>query len=155
MPFLELTMPLNHEYMADEILPTATPFVLAPPGHPDKGISLGTETGTCLTLPSQFTEFRKTTRLHEVALEKLTLREAVVVSVPRKREMRSPLTISTGPWLRWIFAPVTRPSLGQGGVTKIGISALALHTCWARRTFPLKGQPTWQGECRTRRATCC
>ena len=32
MPFLELTMPLNHEYMADEILPTATPFVLAPPG---------------------------------------------------------------------------------------------------------------------------
>ena len=84
MRFLELTMPLDHEYMADEIFPTATPFVLAPMGHPDKGMSLGTETGTCLTLPSQFTEFRKTARLHEVAPEKLTLREAVVVNLPKE-----------------------------------------------------------------------
>ena len=84
MRFLELTMPLNHEYMADEIFPTATPFVLAPPGRPDKGISLGTEAGTCLTLPSQFTEFRKTARLHEVAPEKLALREAVVVNIPKE-----------------------------------------------------------------------
>ena len=84
MRFLELTMPLNHEHMADEIFPTATPFILAPMERPDKGISFGTETGTCLTLPSQFAEFRKTARLHEVALEKLTLREAVVVNLPKE-----------------------------------------------------------------------
>ena len=56
MQLLELTMPLNHEYMADEVFPTATPFIVAPGGHPLKGFSLGTEAGTCLTLPSQFTE---------------------------------------------------------------------------------------------------
>ena len=84
MRFLELTMPLDHEYMADEIFPTATPFILSPEGRPDKGITLGTETGTCLTLPSQFAEYRKTARLHEVALEKLALREAVVVNLPKE-----------------------------------------------------------------------
>ena len=82
MRFLELTMPLDHEYMPDEIFPTATPFILAPSGHTDKGLSLGTETGTCLTLPSQFTGSRKTARLHELAPEKLTLRETLVVDLP-------------------------------------------------------------------------
>lgn len=81
---LELTMPLDHEYMPDEILPTATPFVLAPAGDPNKGITVGTETGTCLTLPSQFLAFRKTTRLHEVPPEKLVLRETVVVNIPKE-----------------------------------------------------------------------
>jgi len=84
MRFLELSMPLDHEYMPEEIFPTATPFILAPMELPDKGISLGTETGTCLTLPSQFAEYRKTARLHEVALEKLALREAVVVNLPKE-----------------------------------------------------------------------
>ena len=84
MRFLELTIPLDHEYMADEIFPNATPFILAPRQHPDKGILLGTEAGTCLTLPSQFADFRKTTRLHEVAPEKLNLRETVVVNVPKE-----------------------------------------------------------------------
>lgn len=84
--FLELTMPLNHEYMPDEILPTATPFILAPTGDPNKGITLATETGTCLTLPSQFVQFRKTTRLHEVAPEKLVLRETVVVNIPKEED---------------------------------------------------------------------
>jgi kynurenine formamidase len=82
--FLELTMPLNHEYMPDEILPTATPFILAPTGDPNKGITLGTETGTCLTLPSQFVEFRKTPRLHEIPPEKLVLRETVVINIPKE-----------------------------------------------------------------------
>jgi kynurenine formamidase len=87
MRFLELSMPLDYERMPDEIFPTATPFILAPTilgpaRRPDKGITLGTETGTCLTLPSQFTEYRKTTRLHEVAIEKLVLRETVVVDLP-------------------------------------------------------------------------
>jgi kynurenine formamidase len=81
---LELTMPLDHEYMPDEILPTATPFILAPAGDPNKGITVGTETGTCLTLPSQFLAFRKTTRLHEVPPEKLVLRETVVVNIPKE-----------------------------------------------------------------------
>lgn len=81
---LELTMPLDYEYMPDEILPTATPFLLAPAGDPNKGITLGTETGTCLTLPSQFVEFRKAVRLHEVPPEKLVLRETVVVDIPKE-----------------------------------------------------------------------
>ena len=84
MQYVELTMPLDHEYMPDEIFPTTTPFVLAPTGHPEKGISLGTETGTCLTLPSQFAESRKTARLHEVAPEKLVFRETVVVNLPKE-----------------------------------------------------------------------
>ncbi len=83
MRLLELTMPLNHEHMADEVLPTATPFIVAPGGHPLKGFSLGIEAGTCLTLPSQFAETRKTARLNEVELEKLTMRETAVLDLPR------------------------------------------------------------------------
>jgi kynurenine formamidase len=78
----ELTLPLDHEYMPDEVFPTATPFVLPPRDHPDKGFLLGTETGTCLTLPAQFEEQRRTTRLHEVPPEKLMLRETAVLDVP-------------------------------------------------------------------------
>lgn len=84
--FVELTMPLNHEYMPDEILPTDTKFILAPTGDPNKGITVGTETGTCLTLPSQFAEFRKTPRLHEIAAEKLVLRETVIVNIPKEED---------------------------------------------------------------------
>ena len=83
MRLLELTMPLNHEHMADEVFPTATPFIVAPGGHPLKGFSLGTEAGTCLTLPSQFAETRKTARLHEIELEKLTLRETAILDLPK------------------------------------------------------------------------
>jgi kynurenine formamidase len=78
----ELTLPLDHEYMPDEMFPTATPFVLPPRDHPDKGFLLGTETGTCLTLPAQFEALRRSTRVHEVPLEKLMLRETVVLDVP-------------------------------------------------------------------------
>src|SRR2546423_638991 len=80
--FHELTLPLDHEYMPDEVFPTATSFVIAPRDHPDKGFLLGTETGTCLTLPAQFEALRQSTRLHEVPLEKLTLRETAVVDLP-------------------------------------------------------------------------
>ncbi len=83
MQLIELTMPLNHEHMADEVFPTATPFIVAPGGHPLKGFSLGIEAGTCLTLPSQFAETRKTPRLHEVELERLTLRETAVLDLPK------------------------------------------------------------------------
>ena len=83
MQLLELTMPLNHEHMADEVFPTATPFIVAPGGHPLKGFSLGTEAGTCLTLPSQFAQTRKTAHLHDVELERLTLRETAVLDLPK------------------------------------------------------------------------
>jgi kynurenine formamidase len=85
-PFVELTMPLNHEYMPDEILPTDTKFILAPTGDPNKGITVGTETGTCLTLPSQFADFRKTPRLHEIPPEKLVLRPTVVCNLPKEED---------------------------------------------------------------------
>jgi kynurenine formamidase len=78
----ELTLPLDHEYMPDELFPTATPFMLPPREHPDKGIVLGTESGTCLTLPAQFEAQRSSTRLHEVPAEKLTLRQTAVLDVP-------------------------------------------------------------------------
>lgn len=74
-------MALDHEGMPDEVLPSAASFVLAPRDHPDKGFLLGTETGTCLTLPSQFVEHRRTMRLHEVPPDKLVLRETAVVDV--------------------------------------------------------------------------
>ncbi len=77
MQLFELTMMLDHEWMPDEALATATRFVLAPRGDPEKGITLGTESGTALLLPAQFAAFRRTRRLHEVAPPELVLREAV------------------------------------------------------------------------------
>jgi kynurenine formamidase len=84
--FHELTLPLDYEYMPDEVFPTATPFVLAPREHPDKGLLLGTETGTCLTLPAQFEERRQSSRLHDIPPEKLVLRETVVLTIPAEAE---------------------------------------------------------------------
>ena len=46
MRLLELTMPLDHQWMPDEIFPTATRVMLAPRGDPEKGITVGTESGT-------------------------------------------------------------------------------------------------------------
>ncbi len=82
MRLLELTMPLDHEWMPDEVFPTATQFVLAPRGDPAKGITVGTDTGTCLLLPAQFAACRRTRRLHEVPPAELVLRPATVVDVP-------------------------------------------------------------------------
>ena len=82
MDLFDLTMPLDWEWMPDEVFPTSTHFLLAPRRHPAKGLTMGNETGTCLTLPSQFEELRKTTRVHELRLEQLFLRDTVVVTVP-------------------------------------------------------------------------
>jgi kynurenine formamidase len=68
--------------MPDEILPTATHFMIAPKQHPEKGITTGTESGTCLLLPSQFAHFRRTKRIHELEVSSLVLRETVVLDVP-------------------------------------------------------------------------
>ena len=84
MEYQELTLPLNHEWMPDEIFPTATRFFLGTRYHPDKGIVVGSETGTCITLPAVFSEFRKTARLNEVPIEKLFLRPATVLDVAKK-----------------------------------------------------------------------
>jgi kynurenine formamidase len=86
MTFLDLTMPLNHRWMPDEVLPTAVKFFLGPKNHREKGIVVGSDTGTCLTLPSVFADFRKTTRLDELPVEKLVLRPTTVATIPKGNE---------------------------------------------------------------------
>ncbi|MGH7783766.1 MAG: cyclase family protein [Candidatus Binatia bacterium] len=84
MEYKDLTLLLDHDWMPDEVLPLAAHFYLAPKYHPDKGIILGSETGTCLTLPSAYADFRKTTRLHEVPLEKLFLRATTIIDIAKQ-----------------------------------------------------------------------
>jgi kynurenine formamidase len=81
MDFVELTMPLSHQWMPDEVLPTAVKFFLGPKNHQEKGIVLGSDTGTCLMLPSVFADFRKTARLDELPVEKLFLRPTTVAAI--------------------------------------------------------------------------
>lgn len=81
MKFIELTMPLSHQWMPDEVLPTSVKFFLGPKNHQEKGIVLGSETGTCLMMPSVFSDYRKTARLDEVPVEKLVLRPTTVASI--------------------------------------------------------------------------
>ena len=82
MQLYELTMPLDHQWMPDEIFPTATRFMLAPRGDPEKGITVGTESGTSLLLPAQFAAFRRTRRLHEIEPPELILRDTAVADAP-------------------------------------------------------------------------
>jgi kynurenine formamidase len=86
MKFIELTMPLNRHWMPDEFLPTAVKFFLGPKNHQEKGIVLGSDTGTCLMLPSVFLDFRKTARLDELPPEKLVLRPTTIARVPKSEE---------------------------------------------------------------------
>ena len=86
MNFLDLTMPLNHRSMLDEVLPTSVKFFLGPKNHQEKGIVVGSDTGTCLTLPSVFADFRETTRLDELPVEKLVLRPTTVTVIPKSNE---------------------------------------------------------------------
>ena len=83
MNFIELTMPLSHQWMPDEVLPTSVKFFLGPKNHQEKGIVIGSDTGTCLTLPAMFADLRKTTRLDEVPVEKLVLRSTTVATIPK------------------------------------------------------------------------
>ena len=83
MNFIELTMPLNHLWMPDEVLPTSVKFFLGPKTHQEKGIVVGSDTGTCLTLPSVFLDLRKTPRLDELPVEKLVLRPTIIVSIAK------------------------------------------------------------------------
>jgi kynurenine formamidase len=81
MKFIELTMPLNHQGMPDEVLPTSVKFFLGPRDHQEKGIVLGSDTGTCLILPSAFSAFRKTARLDDLPVGRLVLRQTIVASI--------------------------------------------------------------------------
>lgn len=81
MNFVELTMPLNHRWMPDEGLPTAIRFFLGPKNHQEKGMVVGSDSGTSLALPSLFAQFRKTTRLDQVPVEKLFLRPATIANI--------------------------------------------------------------------------
>ena len=83
MNFIELTMALNHRGMPDECLPTSVRFFLGPKDHREKGIVLGSDSGTCLALPAMFGEFRKTARLDELPAEKLFLRPTTVVALAK------------------------------------------------------------------------
>jgi kynurenine formamidase len=83
MNFIELTMPLNYQWMPDEVLPTSVKFFLGPKNHQEKGIVVGSDTGTCLTLPSVFADFRTAVRLDELPVEKLVLRPTTVATVPK------------------------------------------------------------------------
>ena len=83
MQFVELTMPLNHRGMPDDILPTSVKFFLGPKDHQEKGIVIGSDSGTCLTLPSVFEAFRKTARLDEVPVDRLVLRSTTVVRIAK------------------------------------------------------------------------
>src|ERR1043166_7467461 len=81
MNFIDLTMPLSHQGMPDQVLPTAVKFFLGPKDHQEKGIVIGSETGTCLTLPSVFAEFRKTARIDQLPTEKVFLPPTKVISL--------------------------------------------------------------------------
>ena len=89
MRLIDLTMPLRHQSMPDEALPTAVRFFLAPKDHQDKGFVIGSETGTCLVLPSAFAEFREGVRIDQVAPEKLFLRPTTVVTLNKRPIRRS------------------------------------------------------------------
>lgn len=81
MKFIELTIPLSHQWMPDGFLPTSVKFFLGPKGHQEKGIVLGSDTGTCLMLPSVFSDFRKTARFDDLPVEKLVLRPTTVARI--------------------------------------------------------------------------
>ena len=86
MNFLDLTMPLNHRWMPDEGLPTAIKFFLGPKDHQEKGMVVGSDSGTSLALPSVFAEFRRTIRLDQVPVEKLFLRPTAVAHIDKRDE---------------------------------------------------------------------
>jgi len=83
MKLIELTMPLDHRWMPDDVLPTSVKFFLGPKNHHEKGMVIGSDSGTCLTLPSMFEAFRKTARLDEVPIDKLTLRPTAVIRIAK------------------------------------------------------------------------
>ena len=124
MEYKDLTLVLDCDWMPDEVLPLAAHFYLAPKYHPDKGIILGSETGTCLTLPSAYADFRKTTRLHEVALEKLFLRPTTILDIAKQEDQAITETD--------LRQAIDKSPLPKG-------NALLLRTGWGDRGFQKEG----------------
>jgi kynurenine formamidase len=124
MEYKDLTLVLDHDWMPDEVLPLAAHFYLAPKYHPDKGIVLGSETGTCLTLPSAYADFRKTTRLHEVPLEKLFLRATTILDIAKEENEAIAETD--------LKQAIDKAHLPKG-------NALLLRTGWGDRGFQKEG----------------
>ena len=120
MNFIELTMPLNHQWMPDAVLPTSVGFFLGPKDHQEKGIVVGSETGTCLVLPSVFVEFRKTARIDQLPVEKLCLRATTVAVIPKNEDEE----ITRADLEKVLDA--ARPSKGD---------ALLIVTGWGDRSF--------------------
>jgi kynurenine formamidase len=124
MNFIELTMPLNHLWMPDEVLPTSVKFFLGPKNHQEKGIVVGSETGTCLMLPSVFADFRKTTRLDTLPVEKLVLRPTTVAAIAKGDEEEITRTDVEK------ALDASRPAKGD---------ALLIRTGWGDRPYPAMG----------------
>ncbi len=132
MPFHELTMPLDHQWMPDELFPTATQFVLAPRGDPEKGITVGTETATCLLMPAQFAAFRRTRRLDDLAPQEHVLRPTAVVDLPcGPREAIGPSALQAALAVadfRQGDALLLRTGWGDGAPRERGSDAYVLDT---------------------------
>jgi kynurenine formamidase len=121
-------MPLDYEWMPDELLPTATHFILGPRGHPNKGMIMGLESGTCLLLPSQFQAFRRTRRLHEVENTALVLRPTAIIDLPKEASG----TISSDE-----LAPVLAAADIQSG------DALMIRTGWGDGAGQRRGSDSY------------
>src|SRR4029077_11576250 len=139
--------------MPDEVLPSAARFYLAPKYHPDKGIILGSETGTCLTLPSAYADFRKTTRLHEVSLEKLFLHGTTIFDIAKEEndaisEAELKQAIDKARFSKG-NALLLRTGWGDRGFKKEGGSRYMLRV----PIFPWKLRGFWPRLWRSRRAT--
>ena len=120
MKFVELTMPLNHQWMPDDVLPTSVKFFLGPKNHQEKGMVIGSDSGTCLTLPSVFEAFRRTARLDEVPLDKLVLRPATVLRMTKAEgEEISPADVEKA-------FDAARPAKGE---------AILIATGWGDRPY--------------------
>ena len=106
--------------MPDEVLPTSVKFFLGPKDHQEKGIVVASDTGTCLTLPSMFADYRKTTRLDELPVEKLVLRPTTVAAIPKSQKEEITLTDVEK------ALDASRPAKGD---------ALLIRTAWGDRTY--------------------
>lgn len=130
--FLELTMPLDREWMPDEVVPTATHFLFAPRGHPHKGTTVGTDSGTSILLPAQFAAFRRQRRLHELSPDELVLRRTAILDVPKAaNEAIGPDDIRgavQGADLRPGDGWLLRTGWGNGAPTERGSAAYMLES---------------------------
>ena len=155
MRLSELTMPLDHQWMPDEIFPTATRFMLAPRGDPEKGITVGTESGTSLLLRRSSRRFRAHARLHEIEPPELILRETAVVDLPcepRQEIGRDALAAALGAAdCRDGDALLLRTGLGRWRAARAGHDAYLLDTPHLGLDGPTTSPRPWASGA----ATCC